>query len=465
MCKKSVYYNTYSDGTSDITERIRSCYSGTICPDPSVFEYDRSYDCPRSQAKITQDRDDSASPASSRSVSPASSATSIDNTNERSRRHRRSEVYVNGQKVSSTSSTNTNTMSQPIPIRRSSTMPYGGEQMPERGRRPIIVEPMAPLPQTMHAPRTSPRPDPGSSHYPLGPSPMSRTTTSSRPVDVFQHTTAPLASPRRRTPTRDFHDFRTARDARDLRNEFRTEYRDYRTEYRSPTRAEPAFSLRRRTSEREPPVTTTTIPASSIGRRNSLSTPATRDFLTPHYRSAAASTSPRRARADSSPIGYASAEDAAGREERRRRRRNNRDTFAPASVPTAPAVFGNIYSPHTHSHSRTGSGHDSGFASSYESSGYTTTSPAGSSFTSPTPSSTASGNVSEVRTSPAAAAVKKNLRWQDDERRRQNEKIDRRPKLSRDETITPANAHAHAKVQGEVKSILKNTTADRKSVV
>ena len=474
MCKKTVFHNSYTDGQHDISERVESCFPGYICPDPRVVEYDRIYDCPRDLAKLSQARHDSlASPAasstSSRSVSPAASsassaaaASTIDNTNERRRRHRRSEVYVNGHKISSTASTSTaaHTMAQPIPIRRSATMTYGGmEPVPERGRRPILVEPMmppmAPMPQPpVHAhphahsprlsPRTSPRPAPGSSHYPLGPSPIPRTTTTSRPVDVFQHTTSP-SSPRRRGPLRelrdmefrDFRDFRDARDARDLRTEYRTEYRG---EYRSPTRAERPFSLRRRTSERDPATatattTTTTIPASSINRRNSVST-GTRDFLTPHYH-------PARPRADSSPMGYGSAEDEAELAERRRRRRkaSERATVTPSSVPT----FGNA---NTHSRSRSNSGFDSGFASSYESSGYTT-SPAGSSFTSPTPSS-----ASVLGTSPATAAVKKNLRWQDEERRRQNERINNRPKLSRDETITPANA----KLQGEVKSILKNTT-------
>ncbi|EPE05836.1 hypothetical protein F503_08367 [Ophiostoma piceae UAMH 11346] len=486
MCKKTVFHNSYTDGQHDISERVESCFPGYICPDPRVVEYDRIYDCPRDQAKRNQARDDhlaspAVSPSSSRSVSPAASSASsasaststIDNTNERyRRRHRKSEVYVNGHRVSSTSSTSAtppssalhtapHTMAQPIPIRRSATMTYGGmEPAPERGRRPIIVEPMlppmAPMPQApVHthshphthsprlSPRTSPRPAPGSSHYPLGPSPIPRTTTS-RPVDVFQHTTTSSSSPRRRAPVRDFRDmeyrdfrdFRDARDARDLRTEYRTEYRG---EYRSPTRAERPFSLRRRTSERDPATATTTatttIPASSINRRNSVSTGA-RDFLTPHYHSV-------RPRADSSPMGYGSAEDEADLAERRRRRRkaSERATVTPSSVPT----FGNA---NTHAHSRSGSGFDSGFASSYESSGFTT-SPAGSSFTSPTPSST-----SAPGTSPATAAVKKNLRWQDEERRRHNDRISNRPKLSRDETITPANA----KLQGEVKSILKNTT-------
>lgn len=124
---------------------------------------------------------------------------------------------------------------------------------------------------------------------------------------------------------------------------------------------------------------------------------------------------------DMSPVGYSSAaEDAREKQERRRRRRELRDRAAatPSSAP-GPAPVGLT-----------------GYASSWESSS------GASSFTN-SPSSPA--RTTGVGPSPAVAAVKKELRWEDEQRAAQNDRIRNRRKM-------PKEA-----LHGEVKSILKNS--------
>ena len=122
-------------------------------------------------------------------------------------------------------------------------------------------------------------------------------------------------------------------------------------------------------------------------------------------------------RRERSPQGYGSAEDEAERRERRRRRRDARAQAA--GMATSVPTFGNtdVY----------GSS-----PSSY-----------GSSASSPV-----------LGPSPAVSAVKKELRWEDQQRAAQNARIEARPKLSR--STTAGAAPAAQGVQGEVKSILKN---------
>jgi hypothetical protein len=148
--------------------------------------------------------------------------------------------------------------------------------------------------------------------------------------------------------------------------------------------------------------------SSRLHRRSSHRDSGAGDFLTPHRQ------------LSRSPQGYGSAEDERERQERRRRRRELRAqaSVMPASMPT----FGNtdIY------------------GSSYESSYGSATTSNRSSIASPV-----------VDPSPAVAAVKKELRWEDQMRKQHNDRIRQRPKLSRSST-------ANAAVQGEVKSILKN---------
>ncbi|CAK7205307.1 hypothetical protein SEUCBS139899_008076 [Sporothrix eucalyptigena] len=393
MCIKYVYYNSYSDEQFDITERVESCTPGYICPNPRTLHFDREYAVPRDQAKASQARNDrqpggptvteSSDSHSPRSLSPASASpasdASVDREPREPRRRRKSDVYVNGTKVSSTSTTiksspkpPSSPRTMPIPIQRAATMTYGGmEPPPERGRRPIIVEDRVPSVPGHHGllsstPRVMPIPLPGH-------------------ADIYQHST--------RRGLRDFRDLRDLREMRDLRD--MRDMRDFR-------------DLR----DFRPVGGVSGLDRSSTLRRPTPSTPPNNNnFL-----------SPNRARAERSPQGYGSAEDEKERRERRRRRRDAREraSVMPSSLPTM--------------------GNTDVFGSSYESSA----SGAASSATSANASSTAS---------PAVSAVKKELRWEDEMRRLQNEKINSRPKLPREQAV-PTNT----KLQGEVKSILKNST-------
>lgn len=43
MCLTKVYYNTYSDGTQDVTEKTYPCRDGRACSHPEVRKYDRKF--------------------------------------------------------------------------------------------------------------------------------------------------------------------------------------------------------------------------------------------------------------------------------------------------------------------------------------------------------------------------------------------------------------------------------------
>ncbi|KAH6849616.1 hypothetical protein B0I37DRAFT_92556 [Chaetomium sp. MPI-CAGE-AT-0009] len=43
MCLTKVYYNTYSDGTQDVTEKLHPCRDGRSCSRPEVRKYDRKF--------------------------------------------------------------------------------------------------------------------------------------------------------------------------------------------------------------------------------------------------------------------------------------------------------------------------------------------------------------------------------------------------------------------------------------
>ncbi|KAI6373036.1 hypothetical protein MCOR25_003566 [Pyricularia grisea] len=141
-----------------------------------------------------------------------------------------------------------------------------------------------------------------------------------------------------------------------------------------------------------------------------------------HRRSSGGSGSGHR-RHDSnggSPLGYASGEEEANR--RRAHRRSNRPEvrqgpgFA-SSAPDFGVAYGKSPSP---------------YASSYASTAGST----------------------HLSSSPAADEATKTLRWADQERRAQNDRISSRPKLARVDSV---KANASAKTQGEVKGILKNS--------
>ena len=132
---------------------------------------------------------------------------------------------------------------------------------------------------------------------------------------------------------------------------------------------------------------------------------------------------PSTRRRDRSPQGYGSAEDDTERRERRRRRRDARAQAA--GMATSVPTFGNT----------------DVYGSSPSSRGSSASSPV-------------------IGPSPAVSAVKKELRWEDQQRAAQNARIGARPKLSRS-----ATTQANAPLQGEVKSILKNASGGTSPVV
>ena len=129
-------------------------------------------------------------------------------------------------------------------------------------------------------------------------------------------------------------------------------------------------------------------------------------------------------RRERSPQGYGSAEDDTERRERRRRRREARAQAA--GMATSVPTFGNtdVYG------------------------------------SSPSSLGSSGGSSPIIGPSPAVNAVKKELRWEDQQRAAQNARIEARPKLMRS-----ATANANSGVQGEVKSILKKTSAGTSPVL
>jgi len=155
MCIKTIYHNTYVGGATDITERVDSCVPGYLCANPRVREVDRALN----YAKLSLTGRQSPSYTDVRPSSPLTPPGSRGSDTER---RRRTGVYVDGNKYvevrherSPRRHRDRPTLAEPkhfiprvpeppaprpIPIKRASTMPYGMETPPERGRRPIIVE-------------------------------------------------------------------------------------------------------------------------------------------------------------------------------------------------------------------------------------------------------------------------------------------------------------------------------------
>ncbi|EON99718.1 hypothetical protein UCRPA7_4767 [Phaeoacremonium minimum UCRPA7] len=135
-----------------------------------------------------------------------------------------------------------------------------------------------------------------------------------------------------------------------------------------------------------------------------------RDYLEPH---------PHHRRSSRSPLEMYAADDDFERAERRRRREMRAQRVQePAPVPAAD-VYGS--------------------------------SPFGSSWGSSTAADTRVATPVIVNASPAVTEVKKELRWEDQQRAKHNANIKSRPKLGRSATVTEKPT-----LHGEVKSILKN---------
>ncbi|KAH8909396.1 hypothetical protein BR93DRAFT_391194 [Coniochaeta sp. PMI_546] len=100
MCRKTIYYNTYGDGSEDVTERVDTCRPGKMCPHPERREYRRQFrftklgtSSPETALSLADRRptpyatDFLELPPTPRSKSPSPS-----------RKHE-SGVYVNGERV------------------------------------------------------------------------------------------------------------------------------------------------------------------------------------------------------------------------------------------------------------------------------------------------------------------------------------------------------------------------------
>lgn len=102
MCRKTVYYNTYGDGSEDVTERVDTCRPGKMCSHPERREYRRQFRFTKLGVSSPE------TPASLADRRPTPYATSSDflelpptprsKSPSPSRKHE-SGVYVNGEKV------------------------------------------------------------------------------------------------------------------------------------------------------------------------------------------------------------------------------------------------------------------------------------------------------------------------------------------------------------------------------
>ncbi|OIW33144.1 hypothetical protein CONLIGDRAFT_163300 [Coniochaeta ligniaria NRRL 30616] len=100
MCRKTIYYNTYGDGSEDVTERVDTCRPGKMCSHPERREYRRQFrftklgtSSPETPVSLADRRptpyatDFLELPPTPRSKSPSPS------------RKQESGVYVNGEKI------------------------------------------------------------------------------------------------------------------------------------------------------------------------------------------------------------------------------------------------------------------------------------------------------------------------------------------------------------------------------
>jgi hypothetical protein len=102
MCRKTIYYNTYGDGSEDVTERVDTCRPGRMCSRPERHEYHRQYRF--SKLGVTSPE----TPASMADRRPTAYTTAADflelpptprsKSPSPSRKHE-SGVYINGEKV------------------------------------------------------------------------------------------------------------------------------------------------------------------------------------------------------------------------------------------------------------------------------------------------------------------------------------------------------------------------------
>lgn len=155
MCLKTIYHNTYGDGSKDITERVDSCRPGYLCANPKIEELDREISCTKLQLKESKSKKERLAnrmptpyysdqlPTTPRSMSPPTSRGS--DTTDGSYHHRRRRSSFKQSYADESPYTPSSPMTIPTKLPRSASMPYGMETPPPtRGRRPIIVEEPAP---------------------------------------------------------------------------------------------------------------------------------------------------------------------------------------------------------------------------------------------------------------------------------------------------------------------------------
>jgi len=187
MCRKTIYYNTYGDGSEDITERVDTCRPGKMCSRPERREYHRQFKF----AKLGLSSPETPVSLADRRPTPHATATDFlelpptprSKSPSPSRKHE-SGVYVNGERIANIhaprkekrrSHVVVHAPEPPSPIRappvlkRSSTMPLAADyvvienESGARGRRHNNTT------TTRHHHTVAPRRRNTSREVPLGP--------------------------------------------------------------------------------------------------------------------------------------------------------------------------------------------------------------------------------------------------------------------------------------------------------
>ncbi|GAB1320025.1 hypothetical protein MFIFM68171_10235 [Madurella fahalii] len=95
MCLTKVYYNTYSDGTQDVTEKHYACRDGRGCSNPEVRKYDRKFPF----TKLGEARTESHKSLAERKPTPYFTPHTLNGSKSPSPSGRRnSDVYMSGAK-------------------------------------------------------------------------------------------------------------------------------------------------------------------------------------------------------------------------------------------------------------------------------------------------------------------------------------------------------------------------------
>jgi hypothetical protein len=103
MCRKTIYYNTYGDGSEDVTERVETCRPGKMCSHPERREYRRQFRF----TKLGMSSPETPASLADRRPTPYATATDFlelpptpHSKSPSPSRKRESGVYVNNEKIS-----------------------------------------------------------------------------------------------------------------------------------------------------------------------------------------------------------------------------------------------------------------------------------------------------------------------------------------------------------------------------